>query len=219
MATGMYIWHAPHSRRVVREDAHKEGRHLPEWTHTGPMRMRLIYFTNISKFCVWYDIIQCMCILCWWCTGKDDAKFIHWSCRHAERLTRHGALGTERRVWIGDWEAWVCGEGSAGWAERYFCSWYVFLVQVLLTGGSIRGHVPGFGWTCPGGGGFVGGATCRVREKQWLGATITGWPVHTCDGTAWSAETSFRFVDILCNYFWFVNICVVNKYVINYWFM
>jgi hypothetical protein len=58
MATGMYIWHAPHSRRVVREDVHKEGWHLPEWTYTGPMRMLLIYFTNISKLCVWYVIIS-----------------------------------------------------------------------------------------------------------------------------------------------------------------
>jgi len=47
MATGMYIWHAPHSSRVIREDAHKEGRHLPEWTHTDPMCMLLIYFTRV----------------------------------------------------------------------------------------------------------------------------------------------------------------------------
>lgn len=42
MTTDMYIWHAPHSRRVVREDPHKEGRHLLERTYTGPMRMLLI---------------------------------------------------------------------------------------------------------------------------------------------------------------------------------
>jgi len=42
MATGIYIWHAPHSRRVVCEDAHKERRHLPERADTGPMRMLLL---------------------------------------------------------------------------------------------------------------------------------------------------------------------------------
>jgi hypothetical protein len=170
MATGMYIWHAPHSRRVVCEDAYKEGRHLPEWMHTGPMRMLLIYFTNISKLCVWYDIIQYMCILCWWRIGEDVAEFIHWSCCHAERFTGQGALGIERCVRTGDWEAWVRGEGSTSWVECYYCSWDVFLVQVSFTGGSIRGHVPGFGWTCPGGGGFAGGATCGAREKRQLGA-------------------------------------------------
>jgi hypothetical protein len=154
--------------------------------------MPLIYFTNISKFCVWYDIIQCMCILCWWRTGEDDAEFIHWSSHQVERLTRHGALGTERRVRTGDWEAWVRREGSAGWAERYSCSWDVFLVQVSLIGGSIRGHVPGFGWTCPGGVGFAGGATCRAREKRWLGAahaTVRG--IHVLYGSiAWHSRCS-----------------------------
>jgi len=128
MATGMYIWHATHSRRVVREDAYKEGRHLPEWAYTGPIRKLLINFTNISGLCVWDGIIQYMCILCWRHAGEDDARFIQWSCCHAERLRWHGALGTERLVWIGSWEAWVCWEGSAGWVERYFCSWDVFLV-------------------------------------------------------------------------------------------
>jgi hypothetical protein len=47
MATGIYIWHAPHSRRVVCEDAHKEGRHLSERADTGPMRMLLVYVINI----------------------------------------------------------------------------------------------------------------------------------------------------------------------------
>jgi hypothetical protein len=42
MTTDMYIWHTPHSRRVVREDPHKEGRHLRERAYTGPMRMLLI---------------------------------------------------------------------------------------------------------------------------------------------------------------------------------
>jgi hypothetical protein len=57
MTTDKYIWHAPHSRRVVSEDAHKEGRHLLEWTYTGPMRMLLVYFYKFSKLCVCYDII------------------------------------------------------------------------------------------------------------------------------------------------------------------
>jgi hypothetical protein len=35
MTTDMYIWHAPHSLRVVREDPHKEGRHLRERTYMG----------------------------------------------------------------------------------------------------------------------------------------------------------------------------------------
>jgi hypothetical protein len=42
MTTDMYIWHAPHSRRVVREDPHKEGRHFRERPYTGLMRMLLI---------------------------------------------------------------------------------------------------------------------------------------------------------------------------------
>jgi hypothetical protein len=42
MTTDMYIWHASHSRLVVREDPHKEGRHLRERTYTGRMRMLLI---------------------------------------------------------------------------------------------------------------------------------------------------------------------------------
>jgi hypothetical protein len=42
MTTDMYIWHAPHSRRVVREDPHKEGRHFRERPYTGLMCMLLI---------------------------------------------------------------------------------------------------------------------------------------------------------------------------------
>jgi hypothetical protein len=42
MTTDMYIWYVPHSRHVLREDPHKEGRHLREQTYTGPMRMLLI---------------------------------------------------------------------------------------------------------------------------------------------------------------------------------
>jgi hypothetical protein len=47
VATDIYIWHAPHSRRAVCEDAHKERRHLSERTYTGPMRMLLFYVINI----------------------------------------------------------------------------------------------------------------------------------------------------------------------------
>jgi hypothetical protein len=170
MTTDMYIWHAPHSRCVVREDPHKEGRHLLEWTYTGPMRMLLIYFTNISKLCVWYGIIQYMSIWCWRCTGEDDAEFIQWSSRHAERLSIHGALGTEWRVRIGGWEAWVRGEGSAGWAERYSCSGDMFLIQASLTGGTIWGHVSGLGRTRPENGRNASGATGWAREELRVGA-------------------------------------------------
>jgi hypothetical protein len=41
MSPGIFIWHAPHSSGVVREDAHKEGQHLPQQTYTGPMCMLL----------------------------------------------------------------------------------------------------------------------------------------------------------------------------------
>jgi hypothetical protein len=132
-----------------------------------------------------------MCILCWWRTGEDGAEFIHWSCRHAERLTRHGALGTDRHVRTGDWEACVRGEGSAGWAERYSCLWDVFRVQVSFTGGSIKWHVPGFGWACPGGGEFAGRATCRARKKRHLGAVYAR--VRGIHGFAWHMRCSAGF--------------------------
>jgi hypothetical protein len=166
----MYIWHATHSRRIVPEDTHKEGRHLPEWTYMSPMHMLLIYFADISKLCVWYGIIQYMCILCWRRTGDDDAGLIQWSCYHTERLKWHGALGTERRVRTGGWEAWVRGEGSAGWAERYSCLWDVFLVQGSLIRGTIWGHILGLGRTCLADGGNADDVTCWVRDEWHLGA-------------------------------------------------
>jgi hypothetical protein len=53
MAIGNHFWHASHSRGVIRQDAHEEGRDPPERAYTGPMRMLLIYFFfNISKLCV-----------------------------------------------------------------------------------------------------------------------------------------------------------------------
>jgi hypothetical protein len=88
-----------------------------------------------------------MCILCWRRTGEDDAEFIQWSCHHAERLRRHCELGTERRVRTGVGEVWVRGEGSAGWPERYSCSWDVFLVPGSLTRGTFSGHISGLGRT------------------------------------------------------------------------
>jgi hypothetical protein len=170
MTTDMYIWHGPHLRCVVREDPHKEGRHLLEWTYTGPMRMLLIYFTNIFKLCVWYDIIQYKSISCWRRTGEDDAEFIQWFCRHAKRLSRHGALSTKRRVRTGGWEAWVRGESSAGWAERYSCLGYMFLIHASLIGGTIWGHVSGLGRIRPEDGRNASGATGWAREEWCVGA-------------------------------------------------
>jgi hypothetical protein len=152
----------------VKTHTRKDNTYLNERTRV----LCVCYWSNLLIFLnyVWYVIIQYMSFSCWRRTGEDDAEFIQWSSRHAEHLSGHGAVGTERRVRTGGWEAWVRGEGSAGWAERYTCSRDMFLIQASLTGGTIWGHVSGLGRTRPEDGINPSGVTGWAREEWCVGA-------------------------------------------------
>jgi hypothetical protein len=128
MVTSNHFWHTSQSSGVICQDAHEEGRESPEWAYMGPMRMLPIYFfflIFLSYTCanlyIDYIYIYIYIYIYWQHTGDDDTEFIEWPCCYSERVRRHGALGTEWRVQTGAGEAWISGEGSASWGERYSC--------------------------------------------------------------------------------------------------
>jgi hypothetical protein len=88
-------------------------------------------------------------------------------CRvsHKTRCIGHRTTHTNRRL-----RGLSTRGGSAGWVERYSCSWNVFLVQGSLTRGTIWGHISRLGRTCPEDGKNRGDATGWEREEWRLGA-------------------------------------------------